>query len=150
MIPDLTFEPSALQIPIRSQRPMKYRPKFTPPWSPEIPWKPTTSVRIFHFLFFTSIQWAVIPKNEALVLSADHPSAVVEIFPGAAWCPVSVFPTFICSNTYNDITLQFFKPVCKLVMNVNRDIVSGRYIRFGGSRSHRNQTVFECCLVRNC
>jgi hypothetical protein len=48
-------------------------------------WNPTTSERSFHFLSLTSIQWAVIPKNEPFVLSAVHPSAVDEIFPGAAW-----------------------------------------------------------------
>jgi hypothetical protein len=45
---------------------------------------PTTSDRIFHFASFTSIQCAVIPKKAAFVVSADHPSAVLEIFPGAA------------------------------------------------------------------
>ena len=84
--PDLTFKPFLLQIPIQSHSPIKYHPKFSPPWSPEMAWKPTTSAHIFHFPFLTSIQWAVIPKKEAFVLLADHPSAVIEIFPRAAWC----------------------------------------------------------------
>ena len=37
------------------------------------------------FPSFTSIQCALIPWNDILVVSADHPSIVTETFPGAAW-----------------------------------------------------------------
>lgn len=72
-------------IPTRSQRLTKYFAKFAPLCSPEIGWNPITSAHNFHFPSLTSIQWAVIPRNAPLVLSAVQPSLVVAIFPGAAW-----------------------------------------------------------------
>ena len=82
---DPTFDESVLQMPTRSHKPTMYRPKFHPLWSPEIGLKPITSDLNFHVPSFTSIQWAVIPRKDAFVLSAVHPSTVNEIFPGAAW-----------------------------------------------------------------
>jgi len=79
----LTLDSFELQIPTRSHNPTKYRPRFQPLCSPETPLNPTTSERIVHLLSLTSIQCAVIPRNEPLVLSAVHPSAVEEILPGA-------------------------------------------------------------------
>jgi hypothetical protein len=78
-----TFDSPALQIPTRSHKPTKYRPRFQPLCSPDTPWNPTTSERKLHFPFFTSIQWAVIPRNDAFVLSAVQPSAVDDTLPGA-------------------------------------------------------------------
>ena len=79
----VTLDTSWVQIPTRSHKPTIYRPKFHPLWSPDIGLNPTTSDLSFHIPSFTSIQWAVIPKNDAFVVSALHPSAVREIFPGA-------------------------------------------------------------------
>ena len=66
--PYRTFDSFLLIIPTRSQSPTKYRPKFPPLCSPEIGWKPTTSERNFHFVSFTSIQCAIIPRNDPFVL----------------------------------------------------------------------------------
>ena len=78
-----TFDHCALTIPTRSHTPRKYQPRFALLCSPEIPRNPTTSARNFHFPFFTLIQWAVTPRNEAFVVLTDQPSAVVETKPGA-------------------------------------------------------------------
>ena len=75
---------SLFVIPMQSQRPTKYFPRFSPLYSPEIGWNPTTSAHNFHLPSLTLIQWAVIPRNTLFVLSAVHPSLVVAIFPGAA------------------------------------------------------------------
>src|SRR5277367_5326132 len=70
-------------IPTRSQMPTKYLPRFAPLCSPDNPLKAMTSALNFHLSSSTSIQCAVTPKNDALVVSADQQSAVVEIRPGA-------------------------------------------------------------------
>ena len=80
-----TFNWSLLIIPTRSNNPTACLPKFSLLCSPDISLNPITSARNFHFLSFTSIQWAVIPINPILVVSADCASEVIEIFPGAAF-----------------------------------------------------------------
>ena len=82
--PNCTFNSFLLIIPMWSQSPMKYHPKFPLLCSPEISWKPMTSEHNFHFMSFTSIQCAIIPRNDPFVLSAVHPSDVVEILLGAS------------------------------------------------------------------
>src|SRR6266700_2057847 len=72
-------------IPTRSSNPTAYLPKFSPLCAPDKALNPTTSALIFHFCSFTSIQCAVIPRNPAFVVSADHPSEVIDTFPGAAY-----------------------------------------------------------------
>ena len=62
-----------------------YQPRFHPLWSPDTGWNPTTLKQRFHFPYFTSIQLAVIPRNNAFVLSAVHLSAVNKILPGASY-----------------------------------------------------------------
>ena len=104
----LTLDSFLLIIPTRSQRPTKYRPKFPPLCSPDIGWKPITSERSFHFSSLTSIQWAVIPRNDPFVLSAVQPSDVSEIFPGAS-CqtqPEFVSHTLIPLASYSPIFLS--------------------------------------------
>ena len=41
--------------------------------------------KIFHFPSFTSIQCTVMPWNPIFVVSADHPSAVMDILPSAVY-----------------------------------------------------------------
>ena len=72
-------------IPTRSSNPTAYLPRFSPLWAPDKALNPITSDLIFHLFPFTSIQWAVIPRNAIFVVSADHPSAVIDTFPGAAY-----------------------------------------------------------------
>ncbi len=72
-------------IPTRSINPTAYLPKFSPLWTPDKALNPTTSALSFHLLSFTSIQCAVIPRNPVFVVSADHPSMVIDTFPGAAF-----------------------------------------------------------------
>ncbi len=62
-----------------------YWPRFQPLWSPDIGWNPTTLEWSFHLPPVTSIQLAVIPRNDDFVLSAVHPSEVDEIQPGASY-----------------------------------------------------------------
>ena len=64
--------------------PHEVLPQFHPLCAPDIPQKPTTSDCNFHLLSLTSIQCAIIPRNDSFVLLAVQPSAVVKIFPGAA------------------------------------------------------------------
>ena len=78
-----TLDRCALTIPTRSHTSTKYRPRFAPLCSPDTPRNPITSARNFHFPSITSIQWPVTPRNEALVVSTDQPSAVAETIPGA-------------------------------------------------------------------
>ena len=97
-----TFEAVGGQIPTWSHNPTKYRPRFQPLWSPETALNPTTSEHSNHLFSFTSIQWAIIPRNDAFVLSAVHPSAMVDIMPGAAynWRSVSNPPIeALCSHS---------------------------------------------------
>jgi len=72
-------------IPTRSSNPTAYLPRFSPLCAPDKALNPITAALIFHFPSFTSIQCAVIPRNPAFVVSADHPSAVIDTFPGAAY-----------------------------------------------------------------
>ena len=82
---DHTFECFLLIMPTRSNNPTACLPRFSPLCAPDIGLNPITSARNFHFLSFTSIQWAVIPINPIFVVSADHASEVIETFPGAAF-----------------------------------------------------------------
>ncbi len=79
----LAFDLSVLQTPTWSHKPTKYCPRFQPLCSPKIPWNPTTSECKLYFLLSTSIQCAVIPRYDTLLLSAVQPSAVNDILPGA-------------------------------------------------------------------
>lgn len=80
----ITFDPFLLQIPTQSHNPTNYHPRFQPLWFPEIGLNPKTSDHKVHFPSSTLIQWIVILRNEALVSSAVEPSAINEIFLGAA------------------------------------------------------------------
>ena len=78
-------------IPTRSNNPTAYLPRFSPLWVPDNALKPMTSALNFHFFSFTSIQCAVIPRNPIFIVSADHPSAVIETFPGDAYSGAYIF-----------------------------------------------------------
>jgi len=78
-----TFVPFLSMIPTRSSKPTEYLPRFSPLCPPDNALNPITAAFIFHFPSFTSIQCAVIPWKPAFVVSADHPSCVTDIFPGA-------------------------------------------------------------------
>jgi hypothetical protein len=120
----LTFDPFLFNIPTRSHRPTIYWPRFQPLWSPDTGWNPTTSERSFQLPPFTSIQLAVILRNDAFVLSAVHPSAVDEIPPGASYAWMWVQPEGRAFATYNDFGFQHLQPVHKLVMDIDLNIVS--------------------------
>ena len=61
-------------IPTQSSNPTMYLPKFSPVCAPDKALNPITSDLYFHSCPFTSIQWAVIPRNPIFVMSADmHP-----------------------------------------------------------------------------
>ena len=62
-----------------------YLPNFSPVCTPDKALNPITSALIFHSFPFTSIQWAVIPRNPIFVVSADHASTVINTFPGATY-----------------------------------------------------------------
>jgi len=125
--------------------------RFAPLWSPKIPWNPITSACNFHLPSFTSIQWAVIPRNEAFVVSTVQPSAVVKIKPGVAWNVHKVSnPVFEgIEPTYLNISLQLSKPFYKLVMEVIQDVMSCGNVSLGGLWSHANQAVMKHSLVCN-
>ena len=72
-------------IPTRSSNPTTYLPKFSLVCAPDKALNPITSDLNFYSCPITSIQWAVIPRNPIFVVSADHASAVIETFPGAAY-----------------------------------------------------------------
>src|SRR5271168_3689367 len=95
------FDIFLLIIPTRSNNPTAYLPRFSPLCAPDKPLNPITSALNFHFFSFTSIQCTVIPRNPLFVVSADHPSAVMETFPGAAYY-VSSLILSLPSNTYRD------------------------------------------------
>jgi len=63
---------------------LTYHPRLRLLWLPNIPWNLNTSNHKHHCHSFTSIQCAVIPRNNLFVFSAIHPSVVAETFPGAA------------------------------------------------------------------
>src|SRR5277367_5039541 len=62
-------------MPTRSHKHTKYLPKLPPLCSPNNPLNPVTSDLSFHCPSLTSIQCAVIPINEAFVVSAVVDSA---------------------------------------------------------------------------
>jgi hypothetical protein len=108
---------------------MRYRPKFQPLWLPEIALKLTTSDHSDHFPFSTSIQCAVIPRNNNFVLSAVHPSAVLDILPGAAWSHfISALTLMGYLFTYQDVILQALQPLDTAVVDVDGNVVRAWYI----------------------
>ena len=75
-------------IPARWHKPMKYRPRLCPLWAPDMERNVITLEHKVHFFIFgsDSIQWAVIPMNEAFVCGTDHSSIVVETRPDEFAC----------------------------------------------------------------
>lgn len=63
-----TLDLPALIIQTRSHTLTKYRPRFSLLCSPDIGWNLITSDLNFHLLPFTSIQWAVTPRNDSFVV----------------------------------------------------------------------------------
>ena len=98
-------------IPTRSSNPTVYLPKFSPLWVPDKALKPITSAFNFHFASFTSIQCAVMPRNPVFVVSADHPSAVTDTFPGAAYVSSKYFQFLRDSNSLTIIASSTL-PIC--------------------------------------
>jgi hypothetical protein len=101
--------------------------------------KAMTSALNFHLSSFTSIQCAVTPKNDALVVSADQQSAVAEIRPGAFYSgrfqPCMMFN---CVFTDQNAFLQILQVRRKLIMDIYFYIVRAWQVFFSGSWSHRN------------
>jgi len=80
-----TFELFLSIIPTCSSNPTMYLPRLSPLCVPDNALNTITPARIFHFPSFTSIQCAIIPRNDIFIVSADHLSCVTETFPGAAY-----------------------------------------------------------------
>ena len=60
--------------------PTMYLPILLPSWPPCVTLKLMTAAFNFHFSFFSAeIQWAVIPRTEAFIVSTVQPSAVSDI-----------------------------------------------------------------------
>ena len=98
----LTFDPFLSIIPTRSSNPTVYLPRFSPSCAPDKALNPITEFLIFHFPSFTSIQCAVTPWNPIFVVSADHPSWVMDIFPGATSC---MFKSLVFCRKKRDLQL---------------------------------------------
>lgn len=133
-------------IPTRSNNPTAYLPRFSPVCAPDMALKPIISLRIFHFPSFTSIQWAVIPRNPILVVSADHPSAVIDILPGANYSgSINFFFTFFhfMFNAYSYSLLQTLYVRYKLIMKMDFNIIGTRQVFRSGFRSHGNKGIAE-------
>ena len=77
----LTFDFFFSIIPTHSSNPTIYLPIFWPSCAPDKALNPITAPLIFPS--FTSIQCTVTPQNAIFVISADHPSWVMDIFPEA-------------------------------------------------------------------
>lgn len=98
-----TFVLSVLIILTHLHTPTKYCPRFPPLCSPDTGRNPITSDLNLHLPSFTSIQWAVTPRNDAFVVSTDQQSAVVETKPGAAWSIWKV-SLYVFNETFFDFT----------------------------------------------
>ena len=92
-----TLDVLSEQIPTRLNEPIRYRAKFKPLWLPETKCNPITSDHICHLLSTTSIQCAVMPRNDAFVLSAVQVSAVHDLFREPSAQEVVVSPSVIVS-----------------------------------------------------
>ena len=147
------FDVFLLIIPTRSNNPTAYLPRFSPLCAPDIALNPIISLRIFHFPSFTSIQWAVIPRNPIFVVSADHPSAVIDTLPGANYADVAellVSVIYLVFNAYCDSLLHTLDMCDKLVMKVNFNIVRTRQIIRCGLGSHGDEGISEGSVIGEC
>ena len=140
------FDIFLLIIPTRSNNPTAYLPRFFPLCAPDIALKPIISLRIFHFPSFTSIQWAVIPRNPIFVVSADHPSAVIDTLPGANYPELLVsafYSIYFVFNAYRYSLLQTVYMCDKLVMKMDFNIVRAWQVLRCGLGSHGNEGISE-------
>jgi len=142
------FDSFLSMIPTRSSKPTEYRPRFSPLCAPDNAWNPITSALIVHFPSFTSIQCTVIPWNPIFVVSTDHPSWVMETFPGAAsnsyklilakmrWHTLTVitsFRPFICCTNSLHLHIVGFWKVCGCW-----------FWSYGGERIAKGWVISEC------
>lgn len=126
-----TFVLSALIIPTRLHTPTKYRPRFPPLCSPDTGRNPITSDLNLHLPLFTSIQWAVTPRNDAFVVSTDQQSAVVKTKPGAAW---SIWK--VSWYVFNETFLTLLQSQCSYLPAIGRTCYVGgsKYRELSASR----------------
>lgn len=150
----LTFDLFLSMIPARSSNPTVYLPRFAPSCAPDKALNPTTEAFIFHFPSFTSIQWAVNPRNPIFVVSADHPSCVIDTFPGAAFAGTYYLVSLFCFEeitiTYNYFSFNLFHIIYELIMEMYLDVVGTRKVRASRFRSHRDKSISECKIIGKC
>ena len=138
-------------IPMRSSNPTTYLPKFSPLWAPDKALKPITSAFNFHFASFTSIQCAVMPRNPVFVISADHPSAVTDTFPGAAYVSSklpSIFERRWLAYWYR--VLQLPDMLHEFVMKLEFHIVRTRKVAWGWFWSHGDKGIAKGGIIGKC
>ena len=131
-----TLDVLSEQIPTRLNEPIRYHAKFKPLWLPETKHNPITSDHICHLLSTTSIQCAVMPRNDAFVLSAVQVSAVHDTFPGAFCTRSSSKSQHYCIDTYLNVFLQLRHPVWIFVMKIWRYFMHAWNILFAHLRPH--------------
>ena len=138
-------------IPTWSSNPTMYLPKFSPLWAPDKALKPITSAFNFHFTSFTSIQCAVMLRNPVFVVSADHPSAVMDTFPGAAYVSSklpSIFKRQWLAYWYR--VLQLPDMLHEFVMKLEFHIVRTRKVTWGWFWSHGDKGIAKGRIISKC
>jgi hypothetical protein len=91
----------------------------------------------------------VIPKNAAFVLSANQPSAIIEIVPGAACHLVSNPSQLSRSRTHDYFFPGLLQPLHTFVVDVNTDIVTTGYIRSLAFWPHQHKTIPKQFVIRD-
>jgi hypothetical protein len=86
-------------------------------------------------------------------VSADHASAVIDTFPGAAYSSEKWWVIDIHYYTCNDLPLCLASAASYaswILVNMNFHIVCRWKVSVGGFRPHRNKTVTKCSIICKC
>ena len=134
-------------FPTHSSNPTMYLPRFWPSCTSDKALNLITAPLIFHFPSFTSIQCTVTPWNPIFIISADHPSWVMDIFPEATSVSFSSMHFVGKKKIYIYFFIQLLYVLHRLVVKMDLNVVGAWEVQICWFQPHQNERVLECQVI---